>query len=139
MCVYEVFRTTFTSLLKANPVPLWLVLGCVDGAIRDFQIVDLDTGAALAAGQTGELCVRGPQVMKGYFNNPRATADTIRDGWLHTGWPDVCGGGGGGWGGGGALYLESYLLQCERASCGVHIVCHSTWAVSIRDVYVTST
>ena len=67
--------------------------------------MDVDTGAALAAGQTGELCVRGPQVMKGYFNNPQATADTIRDGWLHTGGPDVCGGGGvGGWmgvGGGG--------------------------------------
>ena len=50
-----------------------------------FQIVDVETGTALPAGQTGELCVRGPQVMKGYFNKPQATADTIRDGWLHTG------------------------------------------------------
>jgi long-chain acyl-CoA synthetase len=33
---------------------------------------------------TGELCVRGPQVMKGYWNNPAETAKVIQDGWLKT-------------------------------------------------------
>ncbi|XP_076450480.1 uncharacterized protein LOC143286697 [Babylonia areolata] len=51
----------------------------------DAKIVDENTGEALGAGQTGELYVRGPQVMKGYFNNPQATQDTIVDGWLRTG------------------------------------------------------
>ena len=52
----------------------------------ECKIVDLETGEALGAGQRGEVCVRGPQVMKGYLNRPEATAITIDpDNWLHTG------------------------------------------------------
>jgi len=50
------------------------------------KIVDIDTGVTLPAGQTGELWVKGPQVMQGYLNNPKATAETITtDGFLRTG------------------------------------------------------
>ena len=49
------------------------------------QVLDLDTGAVLGAGQTGELCFSGPQVMRGYFRNQAATADTLVQGWIHTG------------------------------------------------------
>ncbi|OUS08079.1 hypothetical protein A9Q90_04785 [Gammaproteobacteria bacterium 54_18_T64] len=38
-----------------------------------------------AAGEVGEICVKGPQVIKGYWNNPEATEKTIVDNWLHTG------------------------------------------------------
>jgi acyl-CoA synthetase (AMP-forming)/AMP-acid ligase II len=52
----------------------------------ECKIVDLETGEPLGAGQRGEVCVRGPQVMKGYLNRPDATAQTIdSEGWLHTG------------------------------------------------------
>jgi len=52
----------------------------------ECKIIDLATGEPLGPGEKGEVCVRGPQVMIGYLNNPEATAQTIdSDGWLHTG------------------------------------------------------
>ncbi len=52
----------------------------------ECKIVDLDSGAELGAGQTGEVCTRGPQTMKGYLGDDVATAAVIdRDGWVHTG------------------------------------------------------
>ena len=52
----------------------------------ECKVVDLETGEALGPNKEGEVCVRGPQIMKGYLNRPEATAATIdADGWLHTG------------------------------------------------------
>ena len=44
-----------------------------------------ETGADLPAENTGELVIRGPNVMKGYYKNEKATAEVIKNGWLHTG------------------------------------------------------
>ncbi len=52
----------------------------------ECRIVDPETNTDLGVGQSGEVWVRGPQVMKGYLNNPEATARTVdSQGWLHTG------------------------------------------------------
>jgi len=55
-------------------------------ADTDSKIVDAEEGTRdLQLNQTGELLIKGPQVMKGYWNNPGETAATVRDGWLFTG------------------------------------------------------
>ncbi|CAJ1941880.1 unnamed protein product [Sphenostylis stenocarpa] len=52
----------------------------------EMKIVDTDTGLSLPRNKTGEICIRGTKVMKGYLNDPEATERTIdKDGWLHTG------------------------------------------------------
>jgi long-chain acyl-CoA synthetase len=52
----------------------------------DCKIVDLeDPDRSLEPGERGELCIRGPQVMLGYWNRPEETALAIRNGWFHTG------------------------------------------------------
>jgi long-chain acyl-CoA synthetase len=52
----------------------------------DCKIVDLETGTQeVAPGETGELCVRGPNLMDGYWKRPEETLLVLRNGWLHTG------------------------------------------------------
>jgi len=53
-------------------------------AVDDLRVVD-PQGADVTAGEVGELLVRGPNVVAGYWNMPEQTAETIVDGWLHTG------------------------------------------------------
>ena len=82
------------GMSEASPV---ICTGPLDGTNRpgtvgmplpdtDVRIVDAETGQySLPPGEVGELVVKGPQVMLGYWNNREATAEVIRDGWLHTG------------------------------------------------------
>jgi long-chain acyl-CoA synthetase len=54
--------------------------------MTEYKVVDVATGTKeVKPGELGELIIRGPQVMKGYWNMPEETAVTLRDGWLYTG------------------------------------------------------
>ena len=54
-------------------------------AVADLKIMSEDGSRELATGEIGELWARGPMVVKGYWNNPEATAETFVDGWVKTG------------------------------------------------------
>ena len=77
-----------SPLTHANPIYGTRKSGSIGVPVSstDAKIVDVETGTKdLPLGQVGEMVVRGPQVMKGYWNNPTETALTIRNGWLYTG------------------------------------------------------
>jgi len=66
--------------LKSQPIFVGLP---VPGT--EFKICDFADGALKPLGEEGELCVRSPSLLKGYWNRTDATAEALRDGWLHTG------------------------------------------------------
>lgn len=76
-----------TPVISTNsPKPRWHKIGS-SGKILiplELKIVD-EEGRELPHGQEGEIVIRGENVMAGYWKNPEATAETVRDGWLHTG------------------------------------------------------
>ena len=83
----EAYGLTETSPAACiNPMPLKEYNGTIGLPISstECQIWD-DENNALPAGEAGELCIRGPQVMKGYLNRPDETASSIIDGWFKTG------------------------------------------------------
>ncbi len=62
------------------------VVGSVGRPIPGVEVcIQSDTNQPLAPNQTGEICIRGPCVMIGYWNNEQATGETVIDGWLHSG------------------------------------------------------
>jgi len=86
--IVEGYGLTETSpVASTNPYGQLARLGTVGIPVPEtaFKIID-DQGNELPLGERGELCIKGPQVMKGYWQQPQATADTLdSDGWLKTG------------------------------------------------------
>jgi len=80
--------TEASPVTHSNPIHRERRIGSIGLPLADTdcKIVDIEDGEReLPLGESGELCIKGPQVMKGYWNMPFETALTIKDGWLYTG------------------------------------------------------
>jgi long-chain acyl-CoA synthetase len=90
--------------------------------VFDTQAAILDDdGAELPPGETGEICVMGPQVVPGYWNKPGETAAAFRDGWFHTG--DV-----------GVMDADGWFYVVDRKKDMINVSGNKVWPREIEDV-----
>jgi fatty-acyl-CoA synthase len=87
------------------------------------RIVDPATGRVLPPGEEGEVCIKGSTLMLGYYKKPDATADKIRDGWLHTG--DM-----------GVQDPDGYLRITGRVSDMIIVGGFNTYPAEIENFYL---
>jgi len=84
--VYQGYGLTEAAPIISSNTPQRHKLGSSGQLVPDLALRICDEqGRDLPAGEKGEIVVKGENVMVGYWQNPKATAETIRDGWLHTG------------------------------------------------------
>ncbi len=87
--VVEAYGLTECSMGATNNPPRRdaIRLGSIGLPVYDTQIkiANKSTGENQPMGEEGEVCIKGPQVMQGYWNRPDATAEVLKDGWLYTG------------------------------------------------------
>lgn len=90
-----------------------------------IRIVDVETGTKeMKTGEPGEVLMKAPQLMKGYWNKPEETTDTIRDGWLYTG--DI-----------GYLDEDGYLFLTARKKDVIKPGGFQVWPREVEEVLMT--
>jgi len=90
----------------------------------DARIVDLETGADVPPGASGELLIRGPQVMRGYWERPEETARVLADGWFRTG--DVA-----------VMDDEGYFRIVDRLKDVINTAGFKVWPREVEEVLYT--
>ncbi len=119
----EAYGLTETSpLAVANPIdrpkPGSIGIPLPD---TDVRIIDIQTGHDVSIGEEGELLIKGPQVMKGYLDNPEATAEAIQGGWFRTG--DVV-----------RMDDEGYLYVVDRLKDFINASGFKVWPREVEEV-----
>jgi len=87
----------------------------------EAKILDIEDGTELAPGEIGEIVVRGPAVMSGYWGQPEETARALRDGWLHTG--DV-----------GRRDEDGWFYVVDRIKDMINVSGYKVWPRDVEDV-----
>ena len=79
--------TEMSPVMTCNPLKGKKKPGSIGMPLSDtdVKLIDPETGKPPKLGEPGEIVLRGPQIMRGYYNQPAETANAVRDGWMHTG------------------------------------------------------
>ncbi len=120
----EVYGMTETSpILTMNPRYGKKKVGTVGLTVPDIELrlVDVESGEQVPLGKPGEIVCKGPNVTRGYYNKPDANAQTIIDGWFHTG--DV-----------GVMDEEGYITIVDRTKDMLIVSGYKVYSVHVEDV-----
>jgi long-chain acyl-CoA synthetase len=121
----EGYGMTETSpCASVNPVDGTGRLGTIGMPLPSTEMrIISEAGEALAMGETGEIQIKGPQVMLGYYNRPEATAESIKDGWMSTG--DI-----------GLMDADGYFKIVDRKKDMILVSGFNVYPNEIEDVLV---
>jgi long-chain acyl-CoA synthetase len=118
--VYEGYGLTECSPVAAYNDAVEHRFGSVGRAVRDFTVAIHDEqGREVPRGEWGEIVIRGPGVMAGYWNRPAETAQTLRDGWLHSG--DI-----------GRMDDEGYVYIVDRVKDMINVSGFKVWPAEVE-------
>ena len=120
----EVYGMTETSpILTMNPYFGKKKVGTVGLPVPDteLRLVDVETGEQVELGKPGEIICKGPHVTRGYYNKPEANAQTIIEGWLHTG--DV-----------GVMDEDGFITIVDRTKDMLIVSGYKVYSVHVEDV-----
>jgi long-chain acyl-CoA synthetase len=121
----EGYGMTETAALISSSPPGGVRAGSVGIPIPGVDVrLEKPDGSDAAVGEDGEICVRGPVVMMGYWNSPAETAQTLRGGWLHTG--DI-----------GRLDGDGYLFVVDRIKDLIIRGGYNVYPRDVEDVLVS--
>ncbi len=96
--------------------------GSVGTAVENFELRIVDEeDREVARGQWGEIAIRGPGVMKGYWNNPKDTAHSLRNGWLHSG--DI-----------GRMDEDGYVYIVDRVKDMINVSGFKVWPAEVENM-----
>lgn len=120
--VYEGYGLTETSPFACYNHDFRHKFGSVGTAIENFELKILDENdEELPLGQWGEICIKGPGVMKGYWGREEDTARALRSGWFHSG--DI-----------GTMDDEGYVFIVDRMKDMINVSGFKVWPAEVEQV-----
>ena len=120
--VFEGYGLTECSPFACYNHDVRFKFGSVGTAVENFELKIMDEeDREVPLGQWGEICIKGPGVMKGYWGQPEETAQALRNGWLHSG--DI-----------GMMDDEGYIFIVDRVKDMVNVSGFKVWPAEVEQI-----